>query len=263
MPYWLRCAMVCLLLVPTARKSVAEEVFSNEQKTAIESILHDYYLNHPEAFIEAIRKAQSVLRAGGDSTARASVAQRRNDLVADPQTPVGGNTSGNVTIVEFFDYRCPYCKRAHPDILGLIREDREVRIVYKDLPVLGPDSVFAARAALAASLQGGYQRLHDAMLESSTPLTNEAVLALADASGLDRQRLARDMTSPEVEGILARNAELAHSLGINGTPSFVVGDTLVPGAIEPAGMKKLVLSQREAMRGEAKSMQPSTREMAH
>jgi protein-disulfide isomerase len=248
----LRSVLLALLALAAIKPTKAEEVFSPGQKTAIEAIVHDYYLNHPDAFIEAIQKAQSVARASGDTSARATVAKRRNDLIADTRTPVVGNTVGDVTIVEFFDYRCPYCKRGHPNILALIKDDPGVRVVYKDLPVLGPDSVFAARAALAASRQGGYQRLHDALLETTGPLTNDAVLALADAAGLNRDRLAQDMGSPEVEGALARNAELANALGIRGTPSYVVGDTLVPGAIEPAAMRKLIASRREAVRAEQK-----------
>ncbi len=166
--------------------------------------------------------------------------------MADGRDPVAGNAQGDVTVVEFFDYRCPYCKRSQPDIAALIKDDPHVRIVYKDLPVLGHDSVFAARAALAAARQGGYQRLHDAMLEVPGQLTNEAVITLAEAQGLDKDRLLQDMASPEVAANLARNTELAHALGINGTPSFVVGELLVPGAIEPAGLRKLVMAQRDA-----------------
>jgi protein-disulfide isomerase len=230
----------------TSQACIAQEVFTPEQKSAIESILHDYYLNHPDAFIEAIRKAQSTIRAGGDPSARATVAQKHNELMADARDPVVGNPQGDVTIVEFFDYRCPYCKRSQPDITALINDDPHVRIVYKDLPVLGQDSVFAARAALAAAHQGGYQRLHNAMLEAPGQLTNETVITLAEAQGLDKDRLLRDMASPEVAAILARNAELAHGLGINGTPSFVVGELLVPGAIEASGLRKLVTAQRDA-----------------
>jgi protein-disulfide isomerase len=225
---------------------VAQEVFTPAQKSAIESILHDYYLNHPDAFIEAIRKAQSTIRAGGDPSARATVEQKHNELMSDARDPVAGNPEGDVTVVEFFDYRCPYCKRSQPDITALLSADPHVRIVYKDLPVLGQDSVFAARAALAAARQGGYQRLHDAMLEAPGKLTNEAVITLAEAQGLNKDRLLQDMASPEIAANLARNAELAHALGINGTPSFVVGTLLVPGAIEPSGLRKLVTAQRDS-----------------
>jgi protein-disulfide isomerase len=250
---WPRCVLVALLLLVATKKPMAQDVFTAGQKTAIESIVHNYYLNHPDAFIEVLQKAQSVARAAGDASTRMALVKRRNDIIADPRTPVVGNPHGDVTVVEFFDYRCPYCRRAHPNIAALIKDDPNVRIVYKDLPVLGPDSTFAAKAALAASLQGGYQRLHDTLLETPGPLTNDVVMTLAEAAGLNRERLMHDMSSPEVEGVLARNAELANALGIRGTPSYVVDDTLVPGAIEPAGMRKLIENRREAARVGVKS----------
>ena len=245
-----------LLLAAVPATAPAAEPFSDAQKAAIEQILRDYYLNHPEAFIEAIKRAQTVMRAGGDPSARRALAERRGDLVNDPQAPVAGNAQGDVTVVEFFDYRCPHCKRAQPGINALLSEDRGVRVVYKELPVLGPDSVFAARAALAASRQGRYLQLHNAMMDAAMPLTNEAVFALAEASGLDRAQLARDMVSPEVDGMLARNAELARALGINGTPSFVVGDTLIPGAIEPASLRQLIATQRRAAQAAGGAVPP-------
>ena len=242
---WVKYSAIGLAFGLISQACIAQEVFTSEQKLAIEFILHDYYLNHTDAFIEAICKAQSTIRAGGDLSARVTVVQKHNELMADARDPVAGNPQGDVTVVEFFDYRCPYCKRSQPDITALINDDPHVRIVYKDLPVLGQDSVFAARAALAAARQGGYQRLHDAMLEAPGQLTNETVITLAQAQGLDKDRLLQDMASPEVAANLARNSELAHALGINGTPSFVVGELVVPGAIEPSGLRKLVTAQRD------------------
>ena len=135
---WPRCVLVALLLLVATKKPMAQDVFTAGQKTAIESIVHDYYLNHPDAFIEVMQKAQSVARAAGDTSTRMALVKRRNDIIADPRTPVVGNPHGDVTVVEFFDYRCPYCRRAHPNIAALIKDDPNVRIVYKDLPVLGP-----------------------------------------------------------------------------------------------------------------------------
>lgn len=244
MRIWAGFLFACLTLGAACQPASADDVFSTEQKAAIEGIVHDYYLNHPDAFIEAIRRAQSTIRASGESGARATIAQRRKDITGDTRDPVVGDLNGDVTLVEFFDYRCPYCKRSQPDLAALMKEDPHVRIVYKELPVLGQDSVFAARASLAAGWQGKYQALHDAMLAAPAPLTNEAVVKLAEAQGLDKDRLLHDMTSPEIAATLARNSELAHALGINGTPSFVIGDLLVPGAIEPAGLRKLIAAQR-------------------
>ena len=215
------------------------------QKAAVQQLIHDYYLEHPEALIEAFQRAQATLRAQQQNAAKRMLVERRDELLADPQAPVAGNARGDVTIVEFFDYRCAYCKKAHPGMAGLLADEPGLRFVHKQLPVLGPDSVFAARAALASVAQGRYLAFHDAMMAASGALTNEAVLAIADQVGLDRARLARDMVSPEVDAALARNAALAKQLGINGTPSFVVGDMMIPGVAEPAALRQLIAAQRQ------------------
>lgn len=215
------------------------------QKAAVQQLIHDYYLEHPEALIEAFQRAQATLRAQAQNAAKRMLVERRDELVADPQAPVAGNAQGDVTIVEFFDYRCAYCKKAHPGMAGLLADEPGLRFVHKQFPVLGPDSVFAARAALASQAQGRYLAFHDAMMSASGALTNEAVFAIADQVGLDRARLARDMVSPEIEAALAKNAALAKALGINGTPSFVVGDMMIPGMAEPAALRQLIAAQRQ------------------
>lgn len=249
-------AAAALLLAALPAAAPAAEVFSDAQKAAIEQILRDYYLEHPEALIEAFQRAQATLRAQQQDAAKRMVVDRRGDLVADPQAPVAGNAQGDVTIVEFFDYRCAYCKKAHPGMAGLLADEPGVRFVHKQLPVLGPDSIFAARAALASQAQGRYLAFHDAMMAASGALTNEAVFAIAHQVGLDRARLARDMASPEVEAALAKNAALAKALGINGTPSFVVGDTMIPGVAEPAALRQLVAAQRRAAQAAGGAVPP-------
>ena len=257
-----RWLLVGLIAITLTKQSAAQEALTQEHKRAVEALIHNYYMSHPEAFIEALKNAQNFSRASATNTANpAAIAARRNDLIADPRTPSIGNAHGDVTIVEFFDYRCPYCKRVHSSIADLVKDDPNVRILYKDLPVLGPESVFAARAALAASMQGAYQHMHDAMLEATSPLTNDTVMALAEAAGLNKTRLQQDMNAPEVDAALARNADLAKALGIRGTPSFVVADTVIPGAIEPSGMRKLVEASRQGLHADNKAS-PATNETA-
>lgn len=241
-----RLALLLALAAAPAAAPAQPAPLTEGQKEAVQQLIHDYYLEHPEALIEAFQRAQATLRAQQQTAAKRMLSDRRGELVADPQAPVAGNAQGDVTIVEFFDYRCAYCKKAHPGMAGLLAEEPGVRFVHKQLPVLGPDSVFAARAALAAQAQGRYLAFHDAMMSASGALTNEAVFAIADQVGLDRARLARDMVSPEVEAALAKNAALAKALGINGTPSFVVGDTLVPGVAEPAALRQMIAAQRQS-----------------
>jgi protein-disulfide isomerase len=240
-----RLALLLALAVAPMAVAAQPAPLTEAQKEVVQKLIHDYYLEHPEALIEAFQRAQATLRAQQQNVAKRMLVERRSELVADPQAPVAGNTQGDVTIVEFFDYRCAYCKKAHPGMAGLLADEPGVRFVHKQLPVLGPDSVFAARAALASQAQGRYLAFHDAMMAASGALTNEAVFAIADQIGLDRVRLARDMVAPEVEAALARNAALAKALGINGTPSFVVGDMMIPGVAEPAALRQLIAAQRQ------------------
>jgi protein-disulfide isomerase len=248
--YRMRLAAIFALLFMMTSASVsarADSEFTPQQKADIESIVHDYFLNHPEAFIEAIKKAQGLLHTAKDSGPKATVSEKSAELYQDPMSPVAGNRNGDVTIVEFFDYRCPYCRKNHVDLVELAREDPNVRIIYKDFPVLGPESVAAARAMLAANAQGGALRLHDALMQSASTPPPEAVFNLSSSVGLDNDRLAHDMTSPEVDGALNRNMALARSLGITATPTFVVGDRVIPGAMGLATLKQLVQIQRAAL----------------
>ena len=251
-----RLALLLALSLPSAAALAQPAPLTEAQAEAVRRLIHDYYLEHPEALIEAFQGAQATLRAQAQDAARRTLADRRGELVADPQAPVAGNPRGDVTIVEFFDYRCAYCKKAHPGMAGLLADEPGVRLVHKQLPVLGPDSVFAARAALASQAQGRYGAFHDALMAATGPLTDEAVFAVADRVGLDRARLARDMASPGVEAALAGNAALAKALGISGTPSFVVGDTMIPGVAESAALRQLIASQRRVAQSAGSAVPP-------
>ncbi len=169
----------------------------------------------------------------------------RDELLNDPASPVGGNPDGDVTLVEFFDYQCPYCKTIFPSIQALLAEDRELRYVFKEIPILGKDSVFAARAALAARRQGKYQEFHKVLMPTRGKLTETRVMRLAEKVGLDVDRLRRDMADRTIGDMIRRNLELADALGIYGTPAFIVGDTQVPGAVEIDTLKTLIARARQ------------------
>jgi len=170
----------------------------------------------------------------------------KDRIVDDPLTPVGGNPKGNVTVVEFFDYRCGYCKRAHPTIKQLLAEDPSIRYLYKEFPILGDESVFASRAAVAAWLiaPAKYGGFHDALMAAQGALPAAKVMKIAAEAGLDTVALRRAMDDPRVAESLRANAEIARAVGINGTPAFIFGDELVPGAIDLAAMKQLVVQAR-------------------
>lgn len=165
-------------------------------------------------------------------------------LFESPESPVLGNPDADVTIVEFFDYRCPYCRRVAPDLAALLDEDAGVRIVFKEWPILGRASVAAARAAIAAHLQGHYEAVHHALMTGEVDADADDIVDFAAALGADADRMRDDMGSDAVTGMLIANDELARALGLTGTPAFVVGDRMVPGAVSLDELKAIVADIR-------------------
>ena len=197
---------------------------------AIRRIVRDYLIEHPEVLLEA-EQALRAKRAEEEARRdRAAIREHRDALFADPEAPVVGNPAGALALVEFFDYRCGYCRRVKPVLDTLLAENGDLRLIYKEFPILGPESTLAARAALAAREQGAYAAFHDALMAADAPPDRERLFAVARALGLDESRLARDMEDPAIDAHLARNAALAQALGIAGTPGFVLGERLIRGA---------------------------------
>jgi protein-disulfide isomerase len=189
----------CAVLALAPWHPADAEEFAPEQRQKIENLIHDYLLQHPDVLIDALRAAEQKLKSDADDKAKQALAARRKEIFDDPQTPVGGNPKGDVTLVEFFDYRCPYCKQVHPRLQELLAGDHNLRIAYKEFPILGAVSVGAARAALAAQRQGKYEAFHNAMMAVSGQITDETVYQVAKTVGLDVDRLKRDMAAPQIE----------------------------------------------------------------
>lgn len=213
----------------------------------VERIVKDYLLREPEILYQALQELQRRRDAAEAERQKTILDERREELVANPDDPVLGDPKGDVTLVEFIDYRCGYCRSMAPALRALLEQDRRVRLVIKEFPILGPDSTTAARAALAARRQGRYAELHWALLQSKD-LSEAAILDLARRLGLDADRLARDMRDPAIERQLEKVRALADALGLGGTPSFVVGDTLIPGAAPVARLAELIGRERRAAR---------------
>ncbi len=222
----------------------AAEAPDAPSRQAIEKAIRDYLKAHPEVVEEALQVLEARRREEEKRRAREAVQANRDQLLNDGASPVGGNPQGDVTVVEFFDYRCGYCKGVAPDVKKLLQEDPNVRLVYKEFPILGPESALAARAALAAHAQGKYRPFHDALMAASGPLTMPAILQLARKAGLDAAKLRLAMEAPEIRATIERNRALADALGITGTPAFVVGTELVPGAVDLHALKALVSQAR-------------------
>jgi protein-disulfide isomerase len=214
------------------------------QHEQIERIVHDYIMAHPDVLIAALRQAEAKLHQDDEVRSSNAVAAHHDEVFDDPATPIGGNPRGAETLVEFFDYRCPYCKQVEPSLETMLKQDRQLRIVYKEFPILGPVSVTAARAALAAKAQGKYEAFHAAMMAARGTVTDDTVYRIAGSVGLDIDRLKRDMASPEVTQTIKSNLKLADALDIRGTPAFVIGDKIVPGAVDLEALKSMVADAR-------------------
>ncbi|GGB29328.1 Protein-disulfide isomerase [Tranquillimonas rosea] len=200
---------------------------------------------NPDIVMEAVAILDS-RQAEAQAASQAEVLdEERETLERDPNAPVLGNPEGDVTVVEFFDYNCPYCRRAKPEIEALLAADPNVRLVYREWPILGEGSVFAARAALAAREQGLYEDFHWAMMGMNGRAEESAVLRIAEEIGLDIVQLRRDMEAQEIDAHIQTSMRLARALGITGTPSFVIGDALVPGVVDVERLQTLVSDARE------------------
>ena len=236
-------ALTALVLMAGVAAESRAQTPPGPDRDAIEAIVRDYLIENPEIIEEAMGLLRTKRQAEVRARAQAAIRENGEALRAHPMSPVSGNADGDVTVVEFFDYQCGYCKRALPVMEDLLQTDTNVRVVWKEFPILGPVSVFAARASMAAARQGRYFPFHLALMREAK-LTEQKVLEIAGRTGLDMKRLGQDMRDPAIEAYLDETRALARKLGIGGTPAFVVGGTLVPGAIDTARMKELVAGVR-------------------
>ena len=239
----LGAALAAFAVAPAGGPALAQG-FSEAQRAEIVGILRDALRSDPSILREALEGLDAADRLEREGAGRAAIAAHAEALFRDPADPSKGNPQGAVTVVEFFDPRCGYCKRMRPVVEELLRRQRDVRWVMKDLPILGPNSVLASRALLAAQRQGKYAELHDAVLKLREEPTEAVLRREAERLGLDWARLKRDMEDPAVQRRIEANTLLAQALQIQGTPAMVVGGTLVPGAVDLASLERLVAEAR-------------------
>lgn len=233
-----------LLLACGAARAQPAAPFSPEQRDEIVRIVREAMKADPTILRDAVIALQSQERDVKEAAARAALDKAAPSLAQGKGDPVAGNPDGDVTVVEFYDLRCPYCRRMLPVIAQLLAKDRKLRWVYKDIPILGPGSVLGARAVLAAQKQGGYQKLHDAVMAGAQSITEDTLKADALRVGLDWDRLRRDMSDPAVQERIGANLDIAHNLGIDGTPVYVVGKRMLPGAVDLAELEEAVAAAR-------------------
>jgi len=195
--------------------------------------------------------AGAMLLAAGGRPARAVEEPSEAAVLRDPDAPVTGNANGDITIVEWFDYQCPYCRKLEPELRQVVQDDGKVRLVLKDWPILGPVSVVAARMALACKFQDKYHPAHDALMGVNSRLTEPRIAEILAGAGIDVDRARRDLdaNSKTIDAILARNNEQAEGLGFHGTPSFIVGKFRVPGVLTMAEFERVIADARKAKQG--------------
>ncbi len=206
--------------------------------------IREYLIANPEVLVEAMQELERKQDTQRDAVAQKAIGQHKAELLSDPDAPFSGNANGDVVIVDFNDYQCPYCKRAHQAVKQVVGADSKVKVVYKDLPILGEPSRIAALAALAAGKQGKHAAMHDALMEFGGKLDRARILELAASVGLDMALLEKDMEDPKFKQLIDRNMALAGALGGRGTPAFVIGDQFVPGAVDAAALKQLIADAR-------------------
>lgn len=229
---------------PAAMAQSQSVAMDDAQRTAIEGVVRDYLMKNPEIILQAVESLQQREKMAEAERAKKALVDNQQALTRSPADPVAGNPQGDVTVVEFFDYQCGYCKAVQADTQRLIKDDPKLRFVFKELPILGPASVVASKAALASKAQGKYLDFHNALMAQRGQLDEDVILRLAKSVGIDTDRLKKDMESRDVLSVIAANQALAEQLGIHGTPGFVFGTELVPGAIKLDDMKRLVAATR-------------------
>jgi protein-disulfide isomerase len=204
-----------------------------------------YLMANPEVLVDAMAELERKQDSQRENVAQKAIKENQAELLRDPATPSAGNPAGDVTIVEFSDYQCPYCKKAHSAVKSTLAADSKVKLVYKDLPILGEASKIAAVAALASIKQGKHDAFHDALMTNTAKLDADRIFEIAASVGIDLPQLKKDMEDPKIKETIDRNMALAQELGVRGTPAFVIGDQFVPGAVDADALKKLIAGARK------------------
>lgn len=244
---WAAAAATTVLLLAAAPGRA--ETFSADQRTEIEHIIKDYLVAHPEVLQDAMNELEKHQAVADAEKHRTIIKEQSDKLFSSPRQVTIGNPQGDVTLVEFFDYNCGYCRRALSDMLSLMKDDPNLRVVLKEFPVLGPGSVEAAQVAVAVRMQDKtgkkYLEFHQKLLGGRGQADKNRALAVAKDVGLDMSRIEKDMASDEVRATIDENLKMADLLGLNGTPSYIVGDEVVVGAVGLDALKGKVGAARK------------------
>ena len=241
-----RLALLTTLLLAALPAAADTPAFTPAQRAEIVSILRQALATDPSILRDAVEAMRSEDARQQAAATHQTLTTERQALLADPRDQIQGDPKGDVSVVVFYDPRCPYCRRMGPVFTELLKADPRVRIVLKDLPILGPASVLESRALIAAQKQGAYLKLMSALMAAPPDATPDSVRTHAARIGLDTERLQKDMQDPAVTARIDDNLALARRLGLEGTPMMVVGDTVLQGATDLAELRQAVATARKS-----------------
>lgn len=237
--------LLAAFLILFAAPALAQDM-SPEEKAAINAQIRAYILENPEIIVEAMQVLEQREQAAQANADKELLASMRGALEDDGFSLVAGNPDGDVTVIEFLDYRCGYCKQAHDGVKALLASDPNIKFIVKEFPILGPESTFASRAAMASLEQGAdaYLSFNDAMMRHRGDLDQHTVMRLAGEAGVDQAKLAEDIQNPQIAANIRETYGLARRLDISGTPAFIIGDTIVRGFLPYDSLKEIVEDER-------------------
>lgn len=242
----LRLGLTTLLLMGIAAvPSRADDAFNDAQKAAMETIIHDYIIAHPDVLLESVNGYQAKKAADEEKAGQEKIAANM-DFLHDKKSPFAGNKNGKMIVIEFFDYNCGYCKQAMKDVTQLIEQDKDVKVIFKELPIFGDVSDTMAKWSLAAHKQGKYFEFHTALMNQSGHTDVGALEGIAKDIDLNLEKMKKDAEDPAFVDILKENHQKAGEFGISGTPAFIIGDKLIKGYVQLDSMKAMIDEQRKA-----------------
>ena len=245
MTFRLRIAAFAAALLALTPYAAAEGSFSDAQKKEIGEVVRQYLLDNPEVLLDVSKALEAKQQAAEADQRNSALADNAKAIFHDPNDYVAGNPKGDVTLVEFFDYNCGWCKKGFPEVMSLLEKDKNLRFVLKEFPIFGGDSDYAAAAALAAKKQNKYWELHTALFSHEGKVTKEVVDSIAKEKGLDLEKLKADMNAPDIVKTIADNHKIAQDLAINGTPAFIVDDKVSPGYLPADGLEAMIVDVRK------------------
>ncbi len=233
--------------VALSAETTATPPLTDAQKAAVEEVVRNLLTQkEPDIIIKAAQEVQARQDTASAEKSQKAVAENKARLFSDAKAQIAGNPKGDVTIVEFFDYQCGYCKMAHETLKKYLAADKNAKVIYRQFPILGPASQFAAKASLASARQKKFTQFHDALLTTKERLDEDVVFKIASKVGLDVEKLKKDMEDPAIQKEIDDTIALGSDVGAQGTPSYVIGDKLYPGALPLEQMKKAVEDVRKA-----------------